>query len=180
MGPLAAFAARLREAYGAAPDPDPANAGVDARLLVLLETPGPRVLETGFVSQDNPSATGANLRRFLAEAGVRRRTMFLWNAVPWVIHAPGARNRAPRPAEVREGLALLPGLLALLPHLRAAVLLGRVAREAEPVIAANRPGLPVWRASHPSPVICCTDPEHPRGIIKALSHAAERAGPPRV
>jgi uracil-DNA glycosylase len=91
--------------------------------------------------------------------------------VPWLIHAPGARNRAPRPSEVRDGLAALPGFLDLLPELRAAVLLGHVARRARPVLEAARPGLPVWEAPHPSPTICCTDPAIPGRIVDALGAA---------
>ena len=104
MRPLAAFAASLREATGnEVPDADPADGGAGARCLLLLETPGPSILRTGFVSCDNPTPTGANLRRFLRDAGLPRASLLVWNAVPFVIHAPGAKNRAPRASEVREG-----------------------------------------------------------------------------
>lgn len=70
MAPLATFAARLKEETGRpVPDADPADGGVRARLLLLLETPGPSWTRTGFVSADNPTPTGANLRRFLAGRG---------------------------------------------------------------------------------------------------------------
>lgn len=98
--PLRAFARMIAAERGAAvPDPDPLDGGVEARLLLLLETPGPSIGRTGFVSRDNPTGTAANLFRFLAEAGIARRDTLIWNAVPWVIHAPGALNRAPRRAE---------------------------------------------------------------------------------
>ena len=63
-------------------------------MLLLLETPGPAVTRTGFVSRDSATGTAANLFRFLAEAGIPRADTLIWNVVPWVIHAPGALNRA--------------------------------------------------------------------------------------
>lgn len=173
MRPLAAFAARLRDDLGRpVPDADPDDGGVAARLLLLLETPGPSIPHTGVVSRDNPTPTGANLRRFLDEAGIGRGEMLLWNAIPFVIHAPGARNRAPRRAEVAEGLQCLPPLLDLLPDLRVAVLAGRVAGSAEPALRQARPNLPVLLMPHPSPTIVCTSPEIPARIRAALAAAA--------
>lgn len=176
MRPLAAFAAGLRERTGLpVPDADPADGGADARCLLLLETPGPTIARTGFVSCDNPTPTGANLRRFLAAAGLPRASLLVWNAIPFVIHAPGAKNRAPRAAEARAGLALLPGLLALLPDLRACVLAGRAAAAAAPVLRAERSGLPLFEMPHPSPTFVCTSPEVPRRIVAALKAAAAAA-----
>lgn len=173
MAPLATFAARLKEETGRpVPDADPADGGVRARLLLLLETPGPSWTRTGFVSADNPTPTGANLRRFLAEAGIARADLLIWNAIPFVIHAPGAANRAPRKAELAEGLSYLPAFLRLLPRLRVAVLAGRAAAVAAPAITAARPGLPVLHMPHPSPTYVCTSPEVPRRIATALAEAA--------
>lgn len=173
MRPLAAFAASLRESTGCeVPDADPADGGAAARCLLLLETPGPSIGRTGFVSCDNPTPTGANLRRFLRDAGLPREALLIWNAIPFVIHAPGAKNRAPRATEVRAGLALLPGLLALLPELRVCVLAGRAAAAAAPVLRAERPGLRLLEMPHPSPTCVCTSPEVPRRIVAALRAAA--------
>ena len=176
LRPLAAFAAGLREATGQpVPDADPSDGGTAARCLLLLETPGPANLRTGFVSCDNPAPTAANLRRFLGAAGLPRERLLVWNAVPFVIHAPGAKNRAPRASEVREGLALLPGLLGLLPELRACVLAGRAAAAAAPVLRAERPDLPLLEMPHPSPTFVCTSPDVPRRIVAALRTAAATA-----
>jgi uracil-DNA glycosylase len=173
MAPLAAFAAGLRQATGRpVPDADPADGGTGARLLLLLETPGPSIGRSNLVSRDNPTPTGGNLRRFLADAGIARADTLIWNAIPFVIHAPGTRNRAPRRAEQAQGLALLPPLLDLLPRLAVAVLAGRAAAAAEPVLAAVRPGLPVLRMPHPSPTFVCTSPEVPRQIAAVLAGAA--------
>ena len=169
MRPLAGFAASLREATGReVPDADPADGGVGARCLLLLETPGPAIVRTGFVSCDNPTPTAGNLRRFLRDAGLPRETLLIWNAVPFVIHAPGAKNRAPRAPEVRAGLALLPGLLPLLPELRVCVLAGRAAGAAAPVLRAERPELLLLEMPHPSPTFFCTSPEVLLRIVAAL------------
>lgn len=173
LAPLLGFAAELRRTTGRpVPDADPADGGTAARLLLLLETPGPAITRTGIVSRDNPTPTAANLRRFLAAAGIARGETLIWNAVPFVIHAPGARNRAPLRAEIRQGLALLPPLLRLLPRLRVAVLAGRVAGEAEGTLRAARPALEVLRMPHPSPTYVCTSPDVPRRIASTLAHAS--------
>jgi uracil-DNA glycosylase len=181
VAPLLGFAAELRRVTGRpVPDVDPADGGTAARLLLLLETPGPAITRTGIVSRDNPTPTAANLRRFLTGAGITRRDTLIWNAVPFVIHAPGALNRAPRRGEIRQGLALLPPLLRLLPRLRVAVLAGRVAGGAEGTLAAARPGLPVLRMPHPSPTYVCTSPDVPRRIAAVLAQAFVLLDAPRT
>lgn len=167
---------RWREslAAGGRPVPrfDPNDGGAAARLLILLETPGPAVHGCGIVSRDNPTGTSRNLTRFLNEAGIARGDTILWNAVPWIVHAPGARNRALRRGEIAEGLALLPPFLELLPRLVVAVLAGRVAGEARAVVAAARPDVAVLAMPHPSPTFVCTSPEVPRTIGRTLAEAA--------
>lgn len=154
---------------------DPKGGGANARVLLLMETPGPGADDgPRFISQDNRTPTGANLRRFLADAGVARRDLLIWNVVPWIVHAPGARNRAVTRAEREEGLALLPDLLARLPRLAVVVLAGRHAAAAEPAVRAARPDVAVLAMPHPSPVICCTDPAYPARIRTVLGEAARR------
>ena len=171
--PLRRLADAIAAERGAmVPDPDPRDGGVEARLLLLLETPGPAIVRTGLVSRDNPTGTAANLFRFLAEAGIARGDTLIWNAVPWVIHAEGALNRAPRRVEVAAAEPWLAPLLALLPRLAVTVLAGRVAGRAAPGIARLRPGLPVIVIPHPSPTYVCTSPAVPARIREGLSRAA--------
>lgn len=174
---LADYAAEVRSSFGEAPDPDPADGGVEAAVLILLETPGPTIRATGLVSADNPTGTGANLRRFCAEAGLARTDRLIWNVVPWVIHVPGARNRPPARAELEAGRALLPSFLKLLPKLRSAVLLGRSAASARSAIEAVRPELKVLEAPHPSPTYVCTHPSIGPRITAALAAAAAEVRP---
>ncbi len=154
------------------PHVDPLDGGDAARLLILLETPGPGAERLRFVSRDNPTGTGRNLRRFLGEAGLARGDTVIWNAVPWVVHDPGARNRAVRAGEVREGAAMLPGFIDLLPRLAAVVAMGRVARGAVAVIEATRPSVAVIAVPHPSPTIVCTSPAVGERIAAGLAEAA--------
>jgi hypothetical protein len=151
---------------------DPADGGAAARMLVLLETPGPGDDAERTVSRDNPTGTARNLTRFLADARVARRDTVLWNTVPWIVHEPGARNRPLRRGEIREGVSVMPDWLALLPRLRVVVLAGRVARQAAPVIAAHRPALPMLLMPYPSPTIVCTATAIPAAIMSALRQAA--------
>jgi len=171
MAPLAAFAARLRAAVGLpVPDFDPCDGGVGARLLILLETPGPRMSGAMLVSCDHAAGTARNLRRFLAGAGLPRRAVVLWNVVPWVIDPE--KCRAPRTGEIAQGLTWLPALLDLLPDLRGCVLAGRAARHAAPMLA--RTLLPVWAMPHPSPTFVNTSPvvaERIRAVLTAARDA---------
>ena len=173
VAPIRALAARIREATGRpVPEPDPLDGGVTARMLLLLETPGPRVREDAIVSRDKPGGTGANLRRFLDGAGIAREEMLIWNVVPWIIHAAGAKNRAPTTPERRAGLDWVPPLLALLPRLRVVVLSGRHAAAAEPAVREARPGVAVLTMPHPSPTIVCTSPAIGMRIAATLAEAA--------
>ena len=171
--PLRALVQRIAGERGAdVPDPDPLDGGVKARLLLLLETPGPSIGRTGFVSRDNATGTAANLFRFLAEAGIARRDTLIWNAVPWVIHEPGALNRAPRRSEATAAAPYFAPLLALLPRLAVVVPAGRFAHEAAAPLAALRPDLPVIPSPHPSPTYVCTSPAVRERILAGLAQAA--------
>jgi uracil-DNA glycosylase len=173
IAPIRALGDRISaERRAPVPTPDPLDGGVGARMLLLLETPGPAVLRTGFVTRDSANGTAANLFRFLASAGIARADTLIWNAVPWLIHEAGALNRAPRRAEVAAAGPYLAPLLDLLPRLAVAVLAGRFAGEAAPALAAHRPGLPVIRVPHPSPTYVCTTPDVPARIRRGLAEAA--------
>ena len=151
---------------------DPSDGGDEARLLVLLETPGPGTAPMRFVSRDNPTGTARNLAMFLDDAGVSRAGMVLWNTVPWIVHEPGARNRAARRAEIAEGLQLLPGFLELLPQLSVILLAGRVAAQAVPVIARVRSEVAIVTIPHPSPTYVCTNPDVAQRIRDGMQKVA--------
>lgn len=179
LRPLRDLAQKIAAERGApVPDSDPLDGGVRARLLLLLETPGPSIGRTGFVSRDNATGTAANLFRFLAEAGLSRGDTLIWNAIPWVIHAPGALNRAPRRAEARAAAAYVEPLLALLPRLAVVVPAGRFAAQAAAPLSELRPDLPVVPVPHPSPTYVCTAPSVRARILAGLREAARRLDAP--
>ncbi len=73
IAPLNRFAAALRARHGDVPRFDSLDGGIDARVLVLLETPGPASASTGTTSRDNPTGTARNLTRFLDALRCRDR-----------------------------------------------------------------------------------------------------------
>ena len=175
MAALERYRASLEAHHGTVPHFDPDDGGHDAQVLLLLETPGPRGGAVRFVSRDNPTGTARNIARFSEAAGLARRDTVLWNVVPWLIHQPSAPNRAPTRTETSRGLALLPDVLDLLPHLKAIVLCGRVAKLAGPVVANHRPRVPVLTMPHPSPTYVCTSPDIAARIVATLADAARLA-----
>lgn len=133
--PLRVYAADLAARRKAVvPHFDPAEAGVDARVLFVLEAPGPmtnaeradgRRPGSGFISIDNDDATAANFwearREFGLDSGPGVSRVLHWNIVPWYL---GVAARKPTADEVRDGAGELLTLLGLLPELRAVVLVG--------------------------------------------------------
>jgi hypothetical protein len=112
------------------PQFDPAEAGVDAKVLFLLEAPGPMTNAgnarpgSGFISVDNHDATAANSWRARDAAGLHDGVLH-WNIVPWYL---GTAKRKPTRAELKEGGAELRELLTLLPYLEVVVLSGLYAQ----------------------------------------------------
>ena len=169
---LEAWRASLEDGGRRVPQFDPNDGGAAARLLLLLETPGPGGDGPRMVSRDNPTGTARNLTRFLAEAAIARADTIIWNVVPWIVHVPGATNRPLRRGEIAEGLTLLPLFLALLPRLEVVVLSGRVAGEARDTVARTRADVAILAMPHPSPTYVCTSPAVPARIRETLAEAA--------
>ena len=145
--PLADHVCRMREeGRGFVPDFDPLDGGIDARLLFLMEKPGPRVASpdgVGFVSRNNPDPTARNCRAFMIEAGIDRRQVAIWNIVPW-----WNGTMAITAAECRAGADALRAILGLFPRLRGVVLVGnRAAAYGAPVLDGS--DLKLFRTVHP-------------------------------
>lgn len=181
--PLTEFVERLREAYGgdAVPWFDPDEAGTLARILLMLEAPGaratggegprPKAKGSGFVSPDNNDQTAANMWSLLREAGVeRRREVVTWNIVPWYV---GDGTRIVATPDLDEARPALQNLLALLPHVRVVVLLGRKAAKGWRRIGSD---LSALEAPHPSPLVLNPRPEAREDIRATLVEARRIAG----
>lgn len=169
---LNAFARALMLNGRDAPWFDPLDGGDRAGLLVLLQSPARDARRPRFVSRDNPGATQRNLGRFLADARIARERSVLWNAVPWI--DDDAPRHAPSRRDLDAGLAALRGVLELLPSLRVAVLAGRIAQTAAPLILSHDPGIAVLAMPHPSPLSLCTDPSLRVRIGSVLADARAR------
>ena len=135
------------------PDFDPLDGGVDARLLFLLEKPGPMTSASrsgragsGFISRDNDDPTAEAIFDFMRQAGIPRRETVLWNLIPgW------NETRKVTAREVREGAQEALGLVRLLPNLREVVLVGAKAGLAAPLLESQ--GLVIRKSRHPSPIV---------------------------
>jgi uracil-DNA glycosylase len=172
MVPLAALVRDIRAAApegASVPDIDPCDGGTNARLLFLLEAPGPKAIASGFVSRNNPDETARNTFELQADAGLDRSRVLLWNVVPWYI-GDGRRVRAATAADVRAGAAWLERLVVLLPELRGIVLVGGAASRIAPERFA-RP-VPVLRSPHPSPVALRTRKDTRDRILAVWRDAA--------
>lgn len=156
------------------PDFDPLDGGVEARLLFLMEKPGPMTSAerdgrqgSGFISRDNDDPTAQAIFTFMREAGIPRRETVLWNLIPgW----NGTRKVTAR--EVREGANEALRLVQLLPRLRAVVLVGKRAEQAHPLLSVGVFSLS--SSLHPSPIVRAYQPEKWRQIPEVWS-AAYRA-----
>ncbi len=149
MRSLADYVCELRaRGAGYVPDFDPLDGGVRARLLLLLEKPGPKTFPprgSGFVSRDTNDPTARAIHRFMLQAEAPRRETVLWNIVPWWNGAI-----AMTAAEKRLGALEVPALLARLPELRGVILAGNAAWELGAAQFRDA-GLPLFRCVHPSP-----------------------------
>jgi uracil-DNA glycosylase len=118
-----------RENPAHVPGLDPSDGGENARILMLLEAPGPKAIATGYVSRRNPDPTARNLTALLAESGIVDEDLLLWNVVPWHV-GDGRRIRPVNTADIREARPWIEELATLLPRLDTVVLVGRQAQRA--------------------------------------------------
>jgi uracil-DNA glycosylase len=145
--PLVDFVKTLgHDEYGDVPNFDPYDGGVDAEALFLLEKPGEKAIESGFVSRNNNDDTAANIIKFMKEADISRAKTCLWNAVPGR-KSPGK----PTLLEIQQGAMALSSLLRVLNKVRVVVLVGNEAGRAW-LSAENIRPLPTINSAHPSPV----------------------------
>ena len=127
VAPLNNFVLKLRSELGptaAIPYFDPWDGGVDAKILFLLEAPGPKAVNTGFVSRNNPDETANNFYVMCREAGIPRKRSVVWNIVPWYI-GDGKRIRAANAVDINSSSQALEEVMGLLPELKVVVFLGK-------------------------------------------------------
>jgi len=172
--PLANYVASLRAVLGEqyrVPDFDPCDGGTQARVLFLLEAPGPKAVESQFVSSNNPDPTARNLWHLIHDAGIPRAETLIWNIVPWYV-GTGKRIRPVNAADITDALPHLKTLLGLLPKLQLIVLVGRKAQSAEAPIR-RLTTKPIRHTYHMSGQVFNTMPEKKRLTEEAFSGIAE-------
>lgn len=166
IAPLSQFVRRLREKKGeeaSIPYIDPWDGGIEAEVLFLLEAPGPKARNSGFVSMNNPDETAKNLFEISRAVGIDRKRTITWNTVPWYIGS-GNRIRPANSSDIAAGIQSLAELLQLLPKLRAIVLVGGKAQKVQSHIQIVAPHLKVFVSPHPSPMFINRKPEN-KGIL---------------
>ncbi len=152
--PLTALVRQIRIDKGpqaVVPFFDPADGGINAEVLFLLEAPGPNA--TNFISRNNPDQTAENFFRLNQEAGIDRKRTVIWNVVPWYIGRDD--KSAIRPAnrqDIESGRPYVRQLLQLLPSLRVILLLGVKARSSEKMLRDLAPAILLFKSRHPSPL----------------------------
>ena len=129
VGPLMGLVRDLRSRGLDVPNVDPNDGGVNAKVLILLETPGPKAVTSRFVSRDNSHPSARNLGRVLDDARLARADVVLWNVVPQCVSTT-EQNRNVCAAEVRDALPALQAFIDQLPKLAVVVFCGRSSQRA--------------------------------------------------
>lgn len=166
---LAEFVRGLRNKMGpevSIPYFDPWDGGVEAEVLFLLEAPGPKARNSGFISMNNPDGTAKNFFELIHAANIDRRRIALWNTVPWYIGS-GDKIRPASTSDIVSGVESLADLLRLLPRLRVVVLVGAKAKKIEKHIQSIAPDLEVFSSPHPSPMFVNRRPGNREMILNS-------------
>ena len=140
IAPLTQYVEELRElGRGKIPYFDPMDGGVNAKILFVLQNPGPKAVASGFISRNNDDPTAHNTFELLQEAGIPREDTLLWNIVPWYDQTkkPEDRLKVTR-EETQEGAMELQRLISMLKHLKVMVSVGNKSRDAIKAATARR------------------------------------------
>lgn len=186
VAPLNALVRRWRQGpHGArfVPWVDPQGPGTAARVLLLLESPGPATVRAGAagvsrLANDDPTSRG--LRSALAESGLDQSVCLRANVIPWHLGARGSIRRAPTVADLEDARPALSSLVGALPRLRVVVTFGTPALLGWMRLVTLSPGmpvLPVLAVPHPSPANGHRREEARTRTVNAMRSAARLLDP---
>lgn len=148
--PINEYVDKLRAERGVSiPYVAPTYGGVDARLLTLMQDPGPKTDlanadGSGMICLENVDLSAARQKFFLDEAGIRNSEIVSWNAYPW---------RKPHPQtgrSDREAAEALRRFLMLIPNLEVVILNGTVAKRVWHVLERIDPACVAGISSYPT------------------------------
>jgi len=166
--PLTRFVEGVRQEQGKyIPYVDPLDGGINAKCLFVLEAPGPKTKESGFVSRNNNDESAKNFFELNAEAGIPREETVTWNIVPWYI-GTDKKIRAAASGDIKEGLLYLYQLVELLVDLKLMVLVGRKAQRVSKQLSAKYSGVQILHCYHPSPQFINRKPENRLLLLNQL------------
>lgn len=174
IAPLTRFVEELRQQKGEGyeiPFMDPHDGGINAKVLFLLEAPGPQAKGSGFISRDNNDPTAANIWTMTRAVGLDRSDCLIWNVCPWFVGSD-AKIRPVRAAEVRESADALRSLLGLLADLRCVALVGRKSQLARATIEQARPDVQIVEMPHPSAMFVNRKPGNRALVLDGFRQAA--------
>jgi hypothetical protein len=148
IAPINQFVDELRQLSGldSAPYVAPMYGGVNARLLSVLRDPGPKTqianAGSGFLCMENDDASAEAISKLFADARIVASDIVPWNVYPWYI------NRAPKAAELEDGVAPLRRIIELLPKLRVVMLHGGSAHDGWSRLTRQCPEIVALRELH--------------------------------
>ena len=180
VAPLNELVDRIRKERGPdyhIPYFDPCDGGIHAKILILMEAPGPKAIGpkaggSGFVSRNNPDPTASNLCKILQEADIPRSETVLWNVVPWYL-GDGDKIQTATPKHLKEAGADLEALLVLLPQVEVVVLLGKKAQAGYKALKPAK-GLTIFCAPHPSAQVINVRPASRGRIVAEFGKAKQQ------
>ena len=112
------------------PEFEPRNGNEGAKYLFLLESPGPKSLESEYISQYNNDPSANNLKDQLDKTGFKDKEIAIWNIVPWFLCDANGKSRKPNPQDILQGKRYLKQLIENMPKLKVIILVGGEARKA--------------------------------------------------
>ncbi|WP_131733492.1 GreA/GreB family elongation factor [Gordonia paraffinivorans] len=132
----------------------PTYGGVKARLLTLMQDPGPKTDlgktdGSGMICLENADLTAARQKFFLKEAGIAVSDIVSWNAYPWPKPHPQTTDTDRRAAlALRDFLALTPDIeVVILNGVVAKRIWGLLAGEIAPRSVAGIRSIPTFHTS---------------------------------
>lgn len=154
---------------------DPWDGGINAKVLYLLEAPGPKAVCSGFVSRNNPDESAKNMFEISHEAGLDRKHTVTWNIVPWYLGDENGIKPANIKDDIEKGLIELTPLLKILPNIAAIVLTGKKAqnKKVKDFLCNEHPEIKRFDCFHPSPQFVNREPENKEKILQVFKEVKE-------